>query len=52
MIGPNPNEKYPIQGNTHLQFIKNTITKPGIIAGEYSYYDSMNGDTSIRISVR
>lgn len=45
MIGPNPNEKYPIPGNTNLQFIRNTITKPNIIAGDYSYYDALNGES-------
>jgi virginiamycin A acetyltransferase len=44
MIGPNPNQKYPIPGNTNVQFIKNTITKPNIIVGDYSYYDAVNGE--------
>lgn len=42
--GPNPTDKYPIKGNNILQFIKNTITRPNIIAGEYSYYDAKNGE--------
>lgn len=45
MIGPNPNVKYPIPGNKNLQFIKNMITKPNIIAGDYSYYDASNGES-------
>lgn len=45
MTGPNPNEKYPIPGNTNVQFIKNTITKPNIIAGDYSYFDALNGES-------
>ncbi|MBM6997415.1 streptogramin A O-acetyltransferase Vat(I) [Paenibacillus sp. DXFW5] len=44
ITGPNPNVKYPIPGNSNLQFIKNTITKPNIIAGEYSYYEASNGE--------
>lgn len=44
MLGPNPNEKYPIPGNRDLQFIKNTITKPNIMVGDYSYYDALNGE--------
>jgi virginiamycin A acetyltransferase len=28
-----------------VQFIRNVITKPNIIAGEYSYYDSANGES-------
>ncbi|WP_282173401.1 Vat family streptogramin A O-acetyltransferase [Cytobacillus firmus] len=43
--GPNPKEKYPIKGNQGVQFIRNTITRPNIIAGEYSYYDARNGET-------
>ncbi|WP_088834527.1 streptogramin A O-acetyltransferase Vat(I) [Paenibacillus tyrfis] len=45
MIGPNPNEKYPVPGNTNVQFIRNTITKPNIIVGDYSYYDAVNGES-------
>lgn len=44
MVGPDPNDKYPIQGNRNVQFIKNTITNPNIVAGEYSYYDAKNGE--------
>lgn len=45
MTGPNPGEKYPIPGNRQVQFIKNMITKPNIVAGDYSYYDSENGES-------
>jgi len=45
MTGPNPNERYPIPGDKNLQFIKNTITKPNIIAGDYSYYYALNGES-------
>ncbi|MEK4358443.1 streptogramin A O-acetyltransferase Vat(I) [Paenibacillus sp. FSL M7-1455] len=45
MTGPNPGEKYPIPGNRQVQFIKNMITKPNIVAGDYSYYDSANGES-------
>ncbi|CAH1192460.1 Virginiamycin A acetyltransferase [Paenibacillus auburnensis] len=44
MLGPNPNDKYPIPGNRNVQFIKNTINKPNIVAGEYSYYDAKDGE--------
>ncbi|MCP3739509.1 Vat family streptogramin A O-acetyltransferase [Rossellomorea sp. BNER] len=43
--GPNPKAKYPIEGNHVVQFIKNTITRPNIIVGEYSYYDARNGES-------
>lgn len=45
MIGPNPNLKYPIPGNENVQFIRNTITKPNIIVGDYSYYNALNGES-------
>ncbi|MEO2224497.1 Vat family streptogramin A O-acetyltransferase [Priestia megaterium] len=38
--GPDPTDKYPIKGNDVVQFIKNTITRPNIIVGDYSYYDA------------
>ena len=38
-------DKYPIKGNHVVRFIKNTITGPNIIAGEYSYYDARNGES-------
>ncbi|OAJ72729.1 acetyltransferase [Brevibacillus sp. SKDU10] len=44
MTGPNPNVKYPIEGYQGLQFIKHSISKPNIIAGDYSYYDCRNGE--------
>lgn len=43
--GPNPEEIYPIEGNKHVQFIKPSITKPNILVGEYSYYDSKDGES-------
>ena len=45
MIGPNPNSKYPIPGNMNVQFIRNTITKPNIIVGDYSYYNALNRES-------
>jgi len=44
LTGPNPNNKFPIEGHKNVQFIKNTITKPNIFVGDYSYYDSRNGE--------
>ncbi len=43
--GPDPDQIFPIQGNRNLQFIKPTITKQNIFVGEYSYYDSKQGET-------
>ncbi|WP_440898063.1 Vat family streptogramin A O-acetyltransferase [Amphibacillus sp. Q70] len=44
ITGPNPNKIYPIDGNSHVQFIKPSLTKPNIRIGEYTYYDSKNGE--------
>ena len=44
-MNPNPNVKYPIEGNKNVHFIKNTITKANILAGDYSYYDAKDGET-------
>ena len=43
MFGPDPFEKYPMKGFPQVGFIKNFITKPNIIVGDYSYYDDLNG---------
>lgn len=42
--GPSPNRIYPIDENKSLQFIRPSLTKPNIIVGEYTYYDSKNGE--------
>lgn len=36
---PNPNTLYPIEGVTRTCFLKNIITSPQIIVGDYTYYD-------------
>ncbi|WP_096186408.1 Vat family streptogramin A O-acetyltransferase [Evansella halocellulosilytica] len=44
-LGPNPDTVHPIKGNKHVQFIKPSITKSNIIVGDYSYYDSQDGES-------
>ncbi|MGF1589260.1 MAG: Vat family streptogramin A O-acetyltransferase [Pleurocapsa sp.] len=39
MYGANPEEKHPMPGFPQICFIKNTITHPKIIVGDYTYYD-------------
>lgn len=36
---PNPNTIYPIEGVTRTVYLKNIITNPQIIVGDYTYYD-------------
>lgn len=39
MLGPNPNDKHPMKGFPQVCFIKNTVSNPNIIIGDYTYYD-------------
>ena len=41
--GPNPNSIYPNDAMKRICFIKNTITRPNIVVGNYTYYDDVNG---------
>jgi virginiamycin A acetyltransferase len=38
-IYPDPNNTYPINGISRTVFLKNIITNPQIIVGDYTYYD-------------
>lgn len=44
MMAPDPNIIYPIKGNKNVHFIKPSLTKPNIEIGDYSYYDSKDGE--------
>ena len=39
MYGANPNDKHPLPEFPQICFIKNTVTNPKIIIGDYTYYD-------------
>lgn len=39
---PDPNMTYPIKGVTRTVFLKNIITSPQIIVGDYTYYDDFD----------
>ena len=43
MIGPNPNSIYPNEQIKQIVYIKNVITRPKIIVGDYTYYDDVDG---------
>ena len=43
MTGPNPNAIYPNEAIKSVVFIKNVITRPNILVGDYTYYDDVNG---------
>lgn len=38
---PDPAQLYPLEGYTNLVFLKNMITNPNIIVGDYTYYDDL-----------
>lgn len=42
MQGPDPDTKHPMDGFPQVCFIKNTITNPDIVVGDYTYYDDPN----------
>ncbi|MDX6040328.1 Vat family streptogramin A O-acetyltransferase [Scandinavium lactucae] len=39
MHGPDPMNKHPMEGFPQVCFIKNTVTNPNIIIGDFTYYD-------------
>ncbi|MFA9477595.1 Vat family streptogramin A O-acetyltransferase [Phycisphaerales bacterium AB-hyl4] len=39
MYGPSPTNKHPMAGFPQVCFIKNTVSNPNIIVGDYTYYD-------------
>jgi virginiamycin A acetyltransferase len=39
MTGPNKNTKFPIANYNRICFLKNIVTNPNIIIGDYTYYD-------------
>ena len=39
MNGPDPSNKHPMQGFPQVCYIKNTVSNPNIIIGDYTYYD-------------
>lgn len=41
--GPNPHDIHPNPELKQIRYIKNIVTNPRIIAGEYSYYDDASG---------
>ena len=39
MNGPNPLDKHPLAGFPQVCFIRNTVSNPRILIGDYTYYD-------------
>ena len=51
MYGANPNEKHPMKGFPQICFIKNTVTNPNIIIGDYTYYDDLEDSENFERNV-
>ena len=51
MNGPSPSEIYPMKGFPQVCFIKNTVSNPQIIIGDYTYYDDPNGSEDFERNV-
>jgi virginiamycin A acetyltransferase len=43
MHGPDPATRHPISGAPRTGFLKNFITRPSILVGDYTYYDDPAG---------
>ncbi|NLG44280.1 MAG: CatB-related O-acetyltransferase [Phycisphaerae bacterium] len=50
-FGPSPDDPFPVPGQPRLAFLKNHITRPNIIVGDYTYYDDPGGVTNFEKNV-
>lgn len=41
IYGPNPDSIYPNEAIKSICYIKNVVTRPNIIIGDYTYYDDI-----------
>ena len=52
MLGPSPDDAYPMPQNRRLCYLKNIVTNPNIIVGDYTYYDDFEDPTRFEQNVR
>lgn len=52
MTGPDPNSIYPNENIRQVVYIKNVISRPNILVGDYTYYDDIDGAESLRNTSR
>ena len=52
MTGPDKNIKFPLENYERLCFLKNIITKPNIIVGDYTYYDDFDDVSNFEKNVK
>lgn len=43
MLGPDPSIRHPMPGFAQIAFLKNIVTRPNIVVGDYTYYDDPAG---------
>ncbi|MDF2770643.1 MAG: vat [Geminicoccaceae bacterium] len=43
MTGPDPNTRHPMAGFPQVSYLKNAITRPNIVVGDFTYYDDPDG---------
>ncbi|MEX1296295.1 MAG: CatB-related O-acetyltransferase [Candidatus Limnocylindrales bacterium] len=43
MHGPDPDTRHPLPDAERVAFLRNAITNPNIVVGEYTYYDDPDG---------
>jgi virginiamycin A acetyltransferase len=48
---PSPREPFPLPGQARLAFLKNHLTRPNIIVGDYTYYDDPGGVANFEANV-
>lgn len=52
MQGPDKDIKFPLENYERLCFLKNIITNPNIIVGEYTYYDDFEDVSNFEKNVK
>lgn len=51
MYGADPTDKHPMKGFPQICFIKNTVSNPNIIIGDYTYYDDLEDSENFERNV-
>lgn len=49
---PDPNETFPLKNYKNLCFLKNIITNPNIVVGDYTYYDDFENVRNFEKNVK
>ncbi|MDA0672496.1 MAG: CatB-related O-acetyltransferase [Cyanobacteria bacterium] len=51
MYGPDPTARHPMAGQTRLVYLKNILTNPNIVVGDYTYYDDFENPENFERNV-